>query len=77
MRHVILISCGRRIYTKCRMNENTDVLFNRGIHLQMIRFLTGVATGWMLARAPPTPSEVKGWVDQVYAFFQGLVPKED
>ena len=43
----------------------------------MIRFLTGVATGWMLARAPPTPSEVKGWVDQVFTFFRGLAPAED
>lgn len=54
-----------------------DLLFNRGLILQMIRFLTGVATGWMLARSPPTPAEVKGWVDQAYAFLQGLVPKED
>jgi hypothetical protein len=38
----------------------------------MLRFLSGVATGWMLARAPPTQKEVTAWVEQAYAFLRGL-----
>ena len=46
----------------------------------MFRFLAGMATGWMLARAPPTPDEMKAWVDHVFVTvqkFMPVAPKED
>ena len=41
----------------------------------MFRFLAGVATGWMLARAPPTADEMKVWVDHVFTTVKNLLPE--
>ena len=43
----------------------------------MFRYLSGVATGWMLARAPPTQEEIKAWVDYLFKSVKKLMPKDD
>lgn len=37
---------------------------------QMMPFLIGVATGWTLARAPPTKDELTAAVDHVVVFLK-------
>ena len=31
----------------------------------MFKFLAGVATGWMLARSPPTQDEINKWIEYI------------
>lgn len=36
----------------------------------MWRFLAGCATGWMLARSPPTQTEMEKWFKQAMEFLK-------
>ena len=44
----------------------------------MFRFLAGCATGWMMARAPPTQAELTKAVDRIVVMFalEKYLPQE-
>jgi len=44
----------------------------------MFRFLAGCATGWMMARAPPTQAELTKVVDRIVVMFalEKYLPQE-
>ena len=46
-----------------------STVFNPLRGLPMFRFLAGCATGWMMARAPPTQAELTKAVDRIVVMF--------
>lgn len=43
----------------------------------MIRFLSGIAVGWVMARDPPTSQDLKDSIRRFKEILENIVPKDE